>query len=238
MICYLFRTGIESGGRSSSLGDLSGITWTARADPGSFRSLVDVQPSTGHHLEDILDQGSPIGSASGDQALLDEDSDEHEDTDSPHVENADMVTPMTVDTDNTWTQHGNTQDPLYHQCKDARRSTFMDRLVSVAADNSFGSSVYSQSPSIGDLTDHDGYGKTFHGSRFKQGQVTVNQSVSLSFDPSSLLCVTCEAGHTIIDNKPVTIFFSDQNFIANLEGKNGSCLIIVRMEDASLSDFF
>jgi hypothetical protein len=74
--------------------------------------------------------------------------------------------------------------------------------------------------------------------RFKQGQVTVNQSVSFSFDPSSLLCVTCESGHTIIDNKPVTVFFSDQNFIANLEGKNGYCLIIVKMEDASLSELF
>jgi hypothetical protein len=229
---------MESGGRSSSLGDLSGISWTARAEPGNFRSLVDVRPSTEHQLEDILDQGSPIGSASGDQALLDEDSDEHEDTDSTHAATADMVTPMTVDMDNTETQQGITQDPLYHQCKDARRSTFMDRLVSVAADNSFGSSVYSQSPPVGDLTDHDGYGKTFHGSRFKQGQVTVNQSVSFSFDPSSLLCVTCESGHTIIENKPVTVFFSDQNFIANLEGKNGSCLIIVRMENASLSELF
>jgi hypothetical protein len=38
--------------------------------------------------------------------------------------------------------------------------------------------------------------------------------------------------------KPVTVFFSDQNFISKLEGHNDSCLNIVRMEDASLSDLF
>jgi hypothetical protein len=201
---------MERGGRSSSLGDLSGTPWTARAEPGNFRSLADVRPSMDQQLEDILDQGSPIGSASGDQALLDEDSDEHGDTNSTHTATADMVTPMTVDNDNTDTQQGITQDPLYHHCKYTRRSAFMDRLVSVEADNSFGSSVHSQSPPVGDLTDHDGYGKTFHGSRFKQGQVTVNQSVSFLFDPSSLLCVMCESGHTIVENKPVTVFLSDQ----------------------------
>jgi hypothetical protein len=83
---------MESGGRSSSLEDLSGISWTARAEPGNFRLLVDVQHSTEQQLEDILDQESPIGSASGDQALLDEDSDEHGDTNSTHTATADMVT--------------------------------------------------------------------------------------------------------------------------------------------------
>jgi hypothetical protein len=39
-----------------------------------------------------------------------------------------------------------------------------------------------------------------------------------------------------LGKKPTTVFFSDQNFIAGMEGANNFCLNIVRMEDASLSD--
>jgi hypothetical protein len=35
---------------------------------------------------------------------------------------------------------------------------------------------------------------------------------------------------------PVTIAFSDQNFVANIAGKDGTCFCVIRMEDASLSD--
>jgi hypothetical protein len=42
----------------------------------------------------------------------------------------------------------------------------------------------------------------------------------------------------IMGKKTVTVFFSDQNFILRLEGHNDSCLNIVRMEDASVSDLF
>jgi hypothetical protein len=34
----------------------------------------------------------------------------------------------------------------------------------------------------------------------------------------------------------VTVFFSDQNFVSRLEGVDQSCLTVVRMEDATLSD--
>jgi hypothetical protein len=40
----------------------------------------------------------------------------------------------------------------------------------------------------------------------------------------------------IVEKKPVTVFFSDQNFCAMLPGVNNDCLAIVRMEDASLSE--
>jgi hypothetical protein len=96
--------------------------------------------------------------------------------------------------------------------------------------------VSSQSPPVGSLVDHIGLCETFHGSRIREGATTVNQSISVSFDPSKLLCVTCKTEHPIPGKKPVTIFFSDQNFIASMEGNCNSCLNIVRMEDASLSD--
>jgi hypothetical protein len=44
--------------------------------------------------------------------------------------------------------------------------------------------------------------------------------------------------HKIVGNRPVTVFLSDQNFVANLEGKNGSYITDVRMEYVSLSELF
>lgn len=75
-------------------------------------------------------------------------------------------------------------DPLYHQCKTAHRTSFVDRLVGVSNDGMFGTRVTSPSPHIGHLTDHNGLCNTFHCSRIKKGHSTVNQSMSLSFDPS------------------------------------------------------
>ncbi len=129
-----------------------------------------------------------------------------------------------------------TSDPLYHQCKTARRTAFVEKLVSVSGDTTFGSCVSSQAPIVGNLTDDAGLYQTFHGSRIREGIEIVNQSISVSFDPSKQKCVSCKAEHPIIGKKPVTIFFSDQNFIASLECPMNACLNIVRMEDASLSD--
>jgi hypothetical protein len=67
------------------------------------------------------------------------------------------------------------------------------------------------------------------------GSVTVNQSISVSFDPSKLACVSCKNEHKIVSSKPLTIFFSDQNFVATMSNDSGDCLNIARMEDASLS---
>jgi hypothetical protein len=58
----------------------------------------------------------------------------------------------------------------------------------------------------------------------------------VSFDPSKLACVCCKNEHKIVTNKPLTIFSSDQNFVATMVGDSDDCLNIARMEDASLSD--
>jgi hypothetical protein len=70
----------------------------------------------------------------------------------------------------------------------------------------------------------------------EKGNATVNQSMSKSFDPSNMVCVSCSSEHKIKNGVPVTVAFSDQNFVANIEGKNGMCIAVVRLEDASLSD--
>jgi diadenosine tetraphosphate (Ap4A) HIT family hydrolase len=53
-----------------------------------------------------------------------------------------------------------------------------------------------------------------------------------------MVCVSCKTEHRIIRDKPVTVFFSDQNFAAYLEGMHGTCLTVVRMEDATLTELF
>jgi hypothetical protein len=181
--------------------------------------------------EDLLDHGSPSSCDNADPALLDEDSDNSDGNDNG---NNDIVTPMTVDTG--MTGNSDIDDPLYHQCKKARRSAFTDRLVSVSSDGTFGSSVTTISPSVGNMTDHDGLTTTFHGSRIREGQATVNQSVSMTFDPNKMTCVICKNEHAIVGKKPVTVFFSDQNFCATLPCHNNDCLSIVRVEDGTLPE--
>ncbi len=165
---------------------------------------------------------------------MDEDSDGQSDHNLAGNTDECTVTPMSVEENAPAQQVAS--DPLYHQCKTSRRTSFVEKLVSVSSDGTFGSCVSSQSAPVGNLTDAVGLQQTFHGSRIREGNVVVNQSISVSFDPSKLVCVTCNAERPIIGKKPVTLFFSDQNFIASMEGPMNSCLNIVRMEDASLSD--
>jgi hypothetical protein len=51
-------------------------------------------------------------------------------------------------------------------------------------------------------------------------------------------CISCTSEHKIIGSLPITVMFSDQNCVSNIEGKNGTCITVVRQEDASLSDLF
>jgi hypothetical protein len=84
----------------------------------------------------------------------------------------------------------------------------------------------------------EGLERTFHGSRIQKGNCTVNQSISLSFDPTNMSCLSCTTEHTQLGSLPVTVLFSDQNCVSSIEGMNGTCIAVVRQEDASLSDLF
>ncbi len=57
---------------------------------------------------------------------------------------------------------------------------------------------------------------TFCGARVKRGMDTVNQSVTMTLDPSTLTCLSCEREHPLLqDNgKPLVIMLRDQNFFA------------------------
>jgi hypothetical protein len=81
--------------------------------------------------------------------------------------------------------------------------------------------------------------KTFCGTRMNSNNRAVNQNVSLSFDPSTLSCMSCVKPHNILskgelDGTPV-IVCSDQNFVPTLSGGN-SCVAIARLENGSLEE--
>jgi hypothetical protein len=107
-------------------------------------------------------------------------------------------------------------------------------LVSISPDSTFGKKIASQSNPVGSFEDHSEIDKTFHGSRILKGNATVNQSLSSSFDPSNLICVSCNQEHDIVSVKPISVCFSDQNFVASVPFKDGACVNIVRLENPSL----
>jgi hypothetical protein len=238
----IFQAVMERAARSRSLADLTSSAAGHSHTPGTTTahlSLLDLSGNNQLAEESILHGGSPAGSpgCSGecDPSVLDVDSDSPgtEKEDELNIEGDKMLIDNVISD-----QHTSTIDPLYHQCKIARRMSFVDRLVSVTNDGTFGSVVTSPAPQIGHLTDHEGLVNTFCGARIQKGNVTVNQSVSLSFDPSNMSCISCNAEHKVVGSLPITVIFSDQNFVSNIEGSNGTCIAVVRQEDASLTDLF
>jgi hypothetical protein len=80
--------------------------------------------------------------------------------------------------------------------------------------------------------------KTFHGARIMKGGKQVNECITSSFDPATMFCITCKNRHCIVSkDSPSVVAFSDQNFVPIVEGDNsGTCMAVVRLEDAKLSD--
>jgi hypothetical protein len=82
--------------------------------------------------------------------------------------------------------------------------------------------------------------KTFCGTRANSSGGASHQSISFSFDPATLTCISCKAPHKIFENGTrdsgaSIIIFCDQNFVTTLYGGN-SCVAIVRLEDGSLRE--
>jgi hypothetical protein len=163
---------MERAGRSRSLADLSSNSGKVTdTPPASHLSLYDVRDPPRYHKENLLDHGSPPGSpgysTECDPSLLDIDSDNPEtsETTGDMSKDAKMIIDNVMDIDNN-----RSVDPLHHQCKTARRMSFVDRLVSVTNDGTFGTSVTSPLPQIEHLTDHEGLDNTFHGSCIRKRQ--------------------------------------------------------------------
>ena len=80
-------------------------------------------------------------------------------------------------------------------------------------------------------------GKTFRGARVKKGNDTVNQSVTMSIDPATLTCLSCEREHSLLqgNGKPLIIMISDQNFVSMWPVTTlDHCVCVLRMVNPSL----
>ncbi len=227
---------MEWGWKFASLLDLTRLKdQSSSTKPAIYCSLMDMREPAPGLAEDILGHGSPTSTRSGDPHCLMY-------TAAALKLGMWLVTP-------TWTRQrwdigitekiDNSNDTFYHQCKTARRTSYSDRQVSVSCVIT-GFSITSFSPPDDKLTDHDGLCKIFHGSRIRKGVksiLSISPSVSHPITPVWSV-VSCPVEHTIVRCSLVMVFFSDQNFVANLDGVDTFCFAIVRMEDASLTELF
>jgi hypothetical protein len=210
-------------GRSRSLADIRGLRGSADTISGGTISISGGTISGGLSFYseaeglELLSQDSPgdpsqeLNALEHVTGLLDYESDGQDQESNSHhpasssmsVGDPQLQAAMDVKTaGSSQSPAKNVMDSVYYQCRSARILCQKDTLVSVSVDESFGKRVIVQSPSIGSLEDHDGISKTFHGSRVMKGNSTVNKSISSSFDPSKLVCVSCNSEHPVIGNKP------------------------------------
>ncbi len=218
----------------------------AAGDPRSRSMSVNDIPSLEQGL-DILINGSPIGDDAADgESLLDYNSDGNSEesvrlqqADTPDVEMNELAMDQrNRDSSSSGASKQQYSDAVHLQCRASRLNSYRETLISISADSTFGKTIISNAPAFGTLDDHEGLEHTFHGARIMKGPHTVNQSISASFDPSGMICVTCKKEHRVIDNKLVTICFSDQNFVSTLAAENGQCIGIVKVENANLKELF
>jgi hypothetical protein len=235
-------------GAGDSVDDSSSVT-SIPFTGGPLASTTS-EPELRNRSEDDIERGisllvarSPIDdSVAGDDALLDYDSDEGSAQNTLAVPGDPATSAMDVENENTPDcaagpcnpSNSTVPDAMFHQCRTNRLRGFRENLVSISADDTFGKKLVSPTVPIGSLEDHEGLKGTFHRLRMLRGNETVNQSISLSFDPTNMVCLSCNAEHNVVGNKPLMMCFSDQNFVASLPFSNGNCVSVARVENSSL----
>jgi hypothetical protein len=88
----------------------------------------------------------------------------------------------------------------YQQCKSARAAAMFNHTVTNAdISPESGSSANTNIYPVGSFncTGDTEVLKTFRGTRMSSNNITVNQNISLSYDPATLLCIICEKPHSI-----------------------------------------
>ncbi len=129
---------------------------------------------------------------------------------------------------------------VFYQCRAARVASYTNSLINIVPGAELGTKTEKSFTPIGsfDRRGDTEVGETFHGARVNKGATTVNQGISLSFDPMSLRCVACTSEHNIISGqlKPLVICLTDQNFVPKFHGDTESCIIVARVENASLNE--
>jgi len=129
----------------------------------------------------------------------------------------------------------------YIQCKNARIEAATSLAVDCSTGRDMGKQINVPHEKVGNLNmAEDGLlSKTFRGSRVTSKGEVVNQAISISFDPATLLCTVCSKEHSIIptDESELAIIVSDQNFVPGLSGKT-SCVPVIRLEDPTLKELY
>jgi hypothetical protein len=138
-------------------------------------------------------------------------------------------------------QDGSTAAPdlgnIYMQCKNARETSSTMSYTKFDTGHSFSTGT-AKAARIGNLNmvGDTEVEKTFHGARICKGNKTVNECVSMSFDPRNYVCIGCKIHHKIGEKGPLVICFADQNMVPFITDGEGNCMAIVRLENASLAD--
>jgi hypothetical protein len=116
--------------------------------------------------------------------------------------------------DKNTTAQGLDLGSVYKQCSIARSAASTMSVTEIS--NGLCVTAPASTPKIGtlDWTGDDSVLKTFHGSRTTKNGRTVNECISISFDPRNLQCLGCETAHSIFHPlKPPVVIFTDQNFV-------------------------
>jgi hypothetical protein len=142
------------------------------------RSHATIRTSSEEEGLELLGSATDVAISSFeevDTSLLDYDSD------TPELSTMQAQPPAAMDTDSVGQrQESSEMDATYFQCRAARQSSHKDLLISVSRDDSFGRNVTVPSAAIGSFESHGNISSTFHGSRVMRGNLTVNESLTLS----------------------------------------------------------
>jgi hypothetical protein len=112
----------------------------------------------------------------------------------------------------------------YIQCRAAREAACSVEVFEISCNENVSTSTQKKGDRVGSMENSgDGsVGDCFKGARIEKNGVLVNQYVSCSFNPATLVCITCSKEHGILEGGegPECFVLSDQNFVATLPGSD------------------
>ncbi len=112
----------------------------------------------------------------------------------------------------------------YIQCRAAREVAGSVEVHDISCNENVSSTSQKKVDRVGSMDKSlDGsVGNCFKGARIEKSGVLVNQFMTCSFDPATLVCITCSKEHGILEGGegPECFVLSDQNFVATLPGSD------------------
>jgi hypothetical protein len=89
--------------------------------------------------------------------------------------------------------------PSFNRCKAARTAKLMHKSICCTTKEKLGKADMRKHSRIGNLENWNDpiLAKTFRGSRINNKEMTVNQSITMSFEPVTMTCLVCDKAHHI-----------------------------------------